>query len=334
MCSLQGWFRLEGKLAALGVGDKPCYLASVSEQEPTIVRSTEFAELSALVAVAQERSFRRAAVKLNLTPSTLSHSLRSLEERLGVRLLVRTTRTVAPTEAGQALLDQIAPAFASIVAAVEGVNEFRDRPHGVVRLNVPMTAAITLLTPIFGAFARELPDVTLEVTVNEGFVDIIKGGFDAGIRIGEDLEQDMTAVRLTRDFRTAVVASPAYFEQRALPQSPYDLHAHRCIGYRLHGSGALFRWEFTRDGKQLTVAVAGPLILDSHELIIAAALDGVGLACVLEEAVADHLANGRLVRVLDEWCEPYPGFHLYYPMHRQGSRSLKALVDMLRARAG
>jgi DNA-binding transcriptional LysR family regulator len=298
------------------------------------MRSTEFAELSAFVAVAQEKSFRRAAVKLNLTPSTLSHSLRALEGRLKVRLLARTTRTVAPTEAGQALLDRIAPAFADITAAVTDIHELSGQTQGRLRINVPFTAATMVMAPILGLFAQQWPDVTLEIVINEKFVDIVQEGFDAGIRIGDDVAQDMVGVRLTQDFRTAVVASPAYFETRPQPQTPYDLHDHLCVAQRQPGSGGLFRWEFVNEGRALTVAVDGPLILDSHDLMISAALQGVGLACVLEHVVADHIASGRLVQILRPWCETYPGFYLYYPRHRQGSASLRALVDILRRQAG
>jgi DNA-binding transcriptional LysR family regulator len=295
------------------------------------MRANELAELTALVAIAEERSFRRAAARLNLTPSTLSHSLRALEERLGVRLLNRTTRTVAPTDAGRALLETIAPAFASIEAAVEEVNAFRSRPHGTVRLNVPRMAAGLVLAPRFGAFARAYPDVTLEVSIDDGFTDIVRGGYDAGVRLGESLAQDMTAVQLTADFRAAIVASPDYLAEHPAPQTPNDLHHHRCIGYRLPASGVLYRWEFERDGRPITVSVSGPLILDTEELMISAALDGVGLACVTEVSVAEALASGRLVRVLDEWCPSYPGFFLYYPRNRQGSASLRALIEILKA---
>lgn len=293
------------------------------------MRANELAELSAFVAVAEERSFRRAAARLNLMPSTLSHSMRSLEERLGVRLLNRTTRTVSPTDAGQALLAQIAPAFAKIETAVEGVNAFRAKPHGTVRLNVPHMAATMVLAPIVRRFALDYPDVTLEVAANDAFLDIVSERFDAGIRLGESLERDMIAVRVSPDFRTAIVCSPDYLARHPAPETPQDLHRHRCIGYRA-ASGTIYRWEFERNGEPVVVQVSGPLVVDAPDLMISAALDGVGLAYATESAVAEHLASGRLARVLEDWSPTFPGFFLYYPGRRQTSAALRALVDMLR----
>jgi DNA-binding transcriptional LysR family regulator len=293
------------------------------------MRANELAELSAFVAVAEARSFRRAAARLNLTPSTLSHALRSLEERLGVRLLNRTTRTVSPTEAGHALLKQIAPAFASIETAVESVNAFRNKPHGTIRLNVPHLAATMVLAPVLRRFALDYPDVTLEVAANDAFIDIVDEGFDAGIRLGESLDQDMTAVRVSPDFKTAIVGSPDYFTRHPVPETPHDLQNQPCIGYRA-ASGTLYRWEFEKDGKPLTVQVSGPLVIDAPGLMISAALDGVGLAYATESVVADHLASGRLIRVLEDWSPSFPGFYLYYPGRRQTSAALRVLVEMLR----
>jgi DNA-binding transcriptional LysR family regulator len=293
------------------------------------MRANEFAELTAFVAVAEARSFRRAAIRLNLTPSTLSHSLRALEERLGVKLLNRTTRTVSTTDAGRALLAELAPAFATIETAVEGVNAYRARPHGTVRLNVPHMAAIMVLAPILGRFARDYPDVMLEIAANDAFIDIVREGFDAGIRLGESLDQDMIAMRVSPDFRTAIVGSPDYFATHPAPETPHDLHKHLCIGYRA-ARGDLYRWEFEKDGKPLAVQVAGPLIIDSPNLLISAALDGVGLAFATESVVADHLASGRLVRALEDWSPSFPGFFLYYPGRRQTSAALRALLSMVR----
>ncbi|HEV2566336.1 MAG TPA: LysR substrate-binding domain-containing protein [Microvirga sp.] len=293
------------------------------------MRANELAELSAFVAVAEARSFRRAAARLNLTPSTLSHSLRSLEERLGVRLLNRTTRTVSPTDAGHALLKQIAPAFASIETAVEAVNAFRLKPHGTIRLNVPHLAATMVLAPVLRRFALDYPDVTLEVAANDAFIDIVAEGFDAGIRLGESLDQDMTAVRVSPDFRTAIVGSPDYFTRHPVPETPHDLQTQPCIGYRA-ANGTLYRWEFEKDGKPLTVQVSGPLVIDAPTLMISAALDGVGLAYATESVVADHLASGRLIRVLEDWSPSFPGFYLYYPGRRQTSAALRVLAEMLR----
>jgi DNA-binding transcriptional LysR family regulator len=295
------------------------------------MRANELAELTAFVAVAEERSFRRAAARLNLMPSTLSHSLRSLEERLGVKLLNRTTRTVSPTDAGHSLLAEIAPAFASIETAVEGINAFRAKPHGVVRLNVPHMAAAMVLGPIVGRFAKNYPDVTLEVAANDAFIDIVREGFDAGIRLGESLDQDMVAVRVSPDFKSAIVGSPAYFARYPIPGTPHDLQEHLCIGYRA-AAGTLYRWEFEKNGKPLTVQVSGPLIIDAPDLMISAALDGVGLAFATEQAISGHLASGRLVRVLEDWSLSFPGFFLYYPGRRQTSAALRALIETIRSR--
>jgi DNA-binding transcriptional LysR family regulator len=298
-----------------------------------MMRAAQLAELTAFVVVAEERSFRRGAARLELKPSTVSHSLRSLEERLGVRLLNRTTRTVAPTEAGALLLAQLGPAFQTIGSAVEGVNAFRSRPHGTLRLNVPRLAGRMVLAPLFGAFTRAYPDVTLEITMNDGFVDIVRDGYDAGIRLGESLEQDMIAVKVAGPMRAAVVASPEYLARAPKLVTPQDLHRHTCINRRRIAGGTLYRWEFAKGSKRLTILVDGPLILDDDQLMIDAALSSVGLAYVGEPAVTDHIASGRLVRVLEDWCPPFPGFFLYYPRHRQTSASLSALVGMLRQAA-
>lgn len=295
------------------------------------MRANEYAELAAFVAISEERSFRRAAARLNLTPSTLSHSLRALEERLGVRLLNRTTRTVSPTDAGQALFEKVAPAFTNIDAAIEGINAYRLQPHGVIRLNVPRMAATLVLAPAFRRFARTFPDVTLEVAINDGFVDIVGEGFDAGIRLGQSVDQDMTVVRVTPDFKIAILGSPDYFASHPAPKSPQDLHNHLCIGRREIASGALYRWEFEQDGKPMVVQVSGPLVLDTPDLMISAALDGVGLIySALGAPTAEHIATGRLVRVLEEWSPTIPGFFIYFPGSRQISAALRALLSMLR----
>jgi len=295
-----------------------------------MMRTGDYGELAAFVAIAEEGGFRRAAARLDLKPSTLSHSLRSLEGKLGVRLINRTTRTISLTEAGHALLRQIGPAFSSIETAVETINGFRDHPAGTIRISVPRTVAARVLAPKFRAFSDRYPDVTLEVAAQNGFVDIVRQGFDAGIRLGESLERDMIAVRVTPDLNTAVVASPDYFSRFPPPATPRDLHRHRCIGIRMIASGALYRWEFEKNGRALSVAVNGPLVLDDPDLILNAALDGVGLAYSIEQDIAEHLASGRLVRVLDDWCPPYPGFFLYYPSRRQTPAALRALVDALK----
>ncbi len=295
------------------------------------MRSNHFAELQAFIAIAEERSFRRAAARLSLTSSTLSHALRSLEDRMGVQLIARTTRTVEPTQAGAALLAELTPAVQAMEAAVEAVNAFRARPQGMVRLTVPRTAATMVVAPRLAAFAEACPEVTLEVTVDDRFVDIVREGYDGGIRLGESLERDMTAVRLTGDLRGAAVASPAYFARRPPPRTPHDLAAHRCVNRRLVGSGALYRWEFAHGAKRMTVLPDGPLILNADDTMVAAALAGIGIAMLSEADVAPHLAAGRLVRVLEDWCPPIPGFFLYYPRSRQSSASLRALIEVLQA---
>ncbi len=295
------------------------------------MRTNELGELTAFVAVAEERSFRRAAARLNLTPSTLSHSLRSLEERLGVRLLNRTTRTVSPTAAGRALLEKIAPAFSTIVEAVEDVNAFRQHPHGSLRISSPRIAYQMVFTPIFQQFSRSFPDITLEISLNDSFVDIVKEGFDAGIRLRTDIPQDMNAVRVTQDLTAAVYGSPDYFRRFPLPKTPQDLQQHLCIGRRAISSGNLYRWEFAKDGKQVAIPVSGPLVLDTVDMMIDVALQGIGLVYAPDsEENRQHVAAGRLVRVLADWSPTVPGFCLYFSGHRQMPAALKALIATIR----
>ena len=294
-----------------------------------MVRASHFAEYQAFVAIAEERSFRRAAARLGLTPSTLSHSLRSLEERLGVQLLARTTRSVAPTAAGAALLADLRPALSGIDHALEAVNEFRDTPVGELRISVPRTAAWQIVAPRLAIFAERHPTVTLEVIVDDRFVDLVRDGFDAGIRLGMSVERDMVAVRLTPDQRGAVVGSPAYFAGALPPVTPRDLHAHRCIRRRAVGSGALIKWPFAKGPEQRDVAVEGPLVLDGDELMLEAALGGAGLALVSEALAAAHVRAGRLVRVLEDWCPPAYSYFLYHPRTASRSAAMKALIDVL-----
>jgi DNA-binding transcriptional LysR family regulator len=296
---------------------------------PTIVRGTEYAELSAFVAVTKERSFRRAPNRLGLLPSALSHTIRELEERLGAKLLNRTTRSIAPTEAGRELYDRLVPAFADIAGALEVVRAFGVRPSGTVRLNLPKLAANMILAPALGRFAREHPQVHLELAVDDGLTDIVASGLDAGIRPGELILRDMVAVRVTPDLRSAVVASPSYLALHPGPQTPRDLKDHVCINYRFAASGALYRWPFAKDGESLDVAVEGSLTLNDMDLVRTAALDGAGLACTLEYSVDEDLASGRLVRLLDDWCQTFPGFFLYYPEQRRISPALRVLIDFL-----
>lgn len=299
-----------------------------------MLRGADYAELAAFAAVAEARSFARAAQRLEISRAALSHAIRSLEERLGARLLNRTTRSVALSEAGRSLLHQLAPALAEIAGAVDGLNAFRDRPAGTVRLNLPRLAAEIALVPDLQAFAAAFPEVRLDLTVDDGLTDIVAGGFDAGIRPGELVQRDMVAVRITPDLRNAIVGSPGYFASRPIPRSPRDLADHACINYRWAGSGALFRWPFAKDGESLHVAVDGPLAVNDSGLTVAAALAGAGLACTLEAHAAPFLASGRLVRVLEDWCASSPGFFLYYPSRRQMAPAFRALLDFLKSRAG
>ncbi|MGK5027926.1 LysR family transcriptional regulator [Janthinobacterium sp. RB2R34] len=287
-------------------------------------------ELNGFVLVARERSFRRASAILNVTPSALSHALRSLEQRIGVRLLHRTTRQVGLTEAGQVLYDQVEPALQAIGIALDSINAFRDHPCGQVRINVPYLAAEMVLARRFGEFTRTYPDIRLDMAINDHFVDIVKEGYDAGIRLGDSVAKEMVAVRVTPDLRTAIVASPVYWAAHPAPRTPKDLLRHRCISFRAGSSGSLYPWEFEKDGKTLTLQLGGPLVLDNNDMMIAAALDGVGVAPIVESTIENELREGSLVQVLSEWSPYFPGFFLYYPGRRQHSSALRAVVDFLR----
>ena len=290
----------------------------------------ELSVLSAFLAVAEERSFTRAAKRLGVSPSALSHAVRGLEEQIGVRLLARTTRSVAPTEAGAQFIARLGPALADIRGALDQVSGFRDRPAGRVRLVASRLAARMVLAPKLGQFAREYPDVVLDVTTTEeGRLDLVGAGFDAGIHLGEFIERDMVAVRVSKDQRAAIVGAPGYWASHARPKSPRDLTSHRCLNFR-HGSSGVYQWEFDKGRKSLAVAVHGPLVVDDVEVMIQAAIDGTGLAFTLEDHVRSHLATGALVRVLDDWCPPFAGYFLYYPSRRQQPPALSALIETLR----
>lgn len=295
------------------------------------MRSTEYLELSTFIAIAQDLSFRRAAARLEVSPSAISHMLRALENRLGVKLLHRTTRSVALTEAGFRLLKRIEPAFAEITGAVEEAIFSADRPAGTVRLSVPKVAAQMVLAPMLGTFARAYPDVRLEVVVDDNLIDIVAGGFDAGIRLNESVQRDMVAVRVSHELRGVVVGSPDYFANHPIPQEPTDLEAHRCLHYRLPTGGTLLSWDFKRREVKYELAFPGPLATNDPDMLIAAVLDGTGLACLTEATVAHHIEAGRLIRVLDEWCQPFPGWYLYFPRSRQMAPSLRAFVNHLSA---
>ena len=286
-------------------------------------------QLAVLATVAQCGSFRGAAKELAIAPSAVSHAVASLEARLGVRLLARSTRSVAATEAGAQLLERLRPALSEIDLALESAIESRDRPAGNLRLTVPRTAAQLTLAPRLGAFARAFPDIVLEIVVEDRFTDMVEGGFDAGVRLGESLQRDMIAVRIGPDIRGAVVGAPSYFEAMPRPGHPRDLADHRCIRFRF-SSGILYRWEFEKDGEEIEIAAQGPLILDEDNLIAQAAVDGAGLAFVFEDYVRGPLADGRLIRVLEDWCPVFEGFFVYYPSRRQMRPALRAFVDFFK----
>jgi DNA-binding transcriptional LysR family regulator len=297
------------------------------------MRGAEYGELRAFAAVAQERSFRKAAARLGVTPSALSHVIRALEERLGAKLLHRTTRSVAPTEAGAVLLGRLLPAMEEMAQAVREVGAFSDHPRGRLRLNLPRLAAEAIFVPRLEAFTRLYPDIVLDLVIDDHMADIVAEGFDAGIRSGAHVHGDMIAVRLTPDLRVAVVASPAYLAARTVPATPHDLREHRCINYRWGQDGAVYRWGFARAGEALEVRVDATITVNDTNLITEFALGGLGFAYMLEDVVAPHVAAGRLVRVLEEWCQPSSGFHLYYSGRRHMSAPLRALVDFFRYKA-
>ena len=297
------------------------------------MRRDELDVLAAFLAVADERSFTKAAKRLGVSPSALSHSLRGLEERIGVRLLARTTRSVSTTEAGDLLLARLRPALGDIERALALVAGLREQPAGRLRLLVPRVAARMLLAPRLAEFTARYPDVVLDVTTDDSLLDIVAGRFDAGIHLGEFLQRDMVAVRVSREQRAAIVGSPGYFATHPPPQTPRDLVQHRCLNIRM-GAEGVYRWEFDKGSESLTVGVEGPLETDDFQLTRLAALEGVGLAYAFEEEVAPHLASGALVRVLEDWCPPFPGFYLYYPSRRQQTPALAALVEALRLSSG
>lgn len=286
-------------------------------------------DLAAFVRVAELRSFRRAAQALGVSPSALSHTLRNIETKLGVRLLHRTTRSVAPTEAGERLLERLRPALDDIDGALAELKDFRDRPAGRLRINTSRSAARFLIAPRLGAFTKAYPEVRVEIVTDDALADIVAAGCDAGVRLDEALQPDMVAVRLGGPQRMVVVGSPDYLDRAGIPREPADLARHACFRMRLP-SGALFPWEFERDGQTLRVDVAGPLIVDDIHVQLRAALDGAGLADVFEAHVRDDIAAGRLRTVLDNWRPPFPGFFLYYPSRRQVSPALRAFIDHMR----
>ncbi|QEI06617.1 LysR family transcriptional regulator [Pigmentiphaga aceris] len=289
-------------------------------------------DLQAFLAVARDQSFTKAAARLGITPSAVSHTIRALEERLGVRLLARTTRNVSPTEAGERLMRSIAPLFDQIAAEVDALSELRDKPRGTIRVTCTDDSLELCVRPMLAKFLAEYPDITLEFYVDYGFTNVVEERFDAGIRMGEAISKDMVAARIGPDWRLALVASPGYFEKNPVPATPHELTKYACINIRHRPAGSVYAWEFAKDGDEFTVRVEGQLVFNSMMHVLNAALDGIGLAYVPEQLVAPYLADGRLKEVLAEWCPTFQGFHLYYPNRRQASPAFSAFVDALRYR--
>lgn len=290
-------------------------------------------DLLAFRAVAQARSFTRAAAQLGVSQSALSQTVRGLEARLGLRLLTRTTRSVAPTEAGERLLRTVSPAFDQIDAGLTALSELRAKPAGTIRLTATENAARAVLLPALARLLPDYPDIRVEIAVDYGLTDIVAERFDAGVRPGETVAKDMIAVRIGPDTRMAVVGAPSYLAKRPPPESPQDLTAHACINLRLPTHGGLYAWEFEKGGRELRVRVEGQLVFNATALILDAALAGLGLAYLPEEQVRTPLAEGRLVLVLADWCEPFSGYHLYYPSRRQPTPAFALLVEALRYRS-
>lgn len=289
-------------------------------------------DLAAFVSVAREGSFTRAAAQLGVSQSALSQTIRGLEERLGLRLLTRTTRRVAPTDAGERLLAAVGPRLEGIEADLDALSALRDKPSGTIRITASEHAADSILLPKLVALLPAYPDIKVEINTDYRMVDIVEQRFDAGVRLGEQVAKDMIAVRVGPDVRMAVVGAPAYFARRPVPKKPQDLMEHDCINVRLPTHGGLLPWDFRKGRQELNVRVEGTLVFNGFPQILKAALAGMGLAFTLEEVVEQHIAEGRLVRVLDDWCAPFPGYHLYYPSRRQTSPAFALVVDALRYR--
>jgi DNA-binding transcriptional LysR family regulator len=288
----------------------------------------DLGELAAFATVAEERSFTRAAARLGISQSALSHSIRSLEKRLGLQLLARTTRSVSPTAAGTVLLQDLHPALERIERSLAEARKQRESPAGRIRLIIPRTAAYMVLLPKLAQFASTYPEIVLEVTSSNDPVDLVAGGYDAGVQIGEFIQRDMIAVRVSKDLRLAIVGSPEYFKSRKLPRTPRDLKDHACIGFRF--SSGIYRWEFEKGRKALTVNPLGPATFDDPDLVIRAVLNGVGIGSAMEDSLAEMISNGRLVQVLRDWCPTFPGYFLYYPSRRNQPAALSALINTLR----
>lgn len=292
----------------------------------------EFGDLAAFVAVAEERSFTRAAARIGTSQSALSYTVRRLEERLGIRLLARTTRNIALTEAGAKLLSRLKPAFEDVRHSLESLDELREKPAGTIRITSSRSPADLILMPVVRRLLAEYPDLHVEISVDQKLTDIVGEGFDAGIRLGEQVEKDMIAARISPDLQMMVVGSPAYFKRHGKPKTPHDLTGHVCINLRLPTKGGLYSWEFEKKGRPLNVRVEGQFTCNDVPMIIDTASSGLGLACLPNDTVQHAVDDGRLVRVLDDWCPSFPGYHLYYPSRRQNSPAFNLLVDALRYR--
>tara|TARA_Y100001968_G_scaffold280606_1_gene277289 strand:+ start:1753 stop:2643 length:891 start_codon:yes stop_codon:yes gene_type:complete len=289
-------------------------------------------EILAFIAVARERSFTRAAARLGVTQSALSHSMRALEERLGIRLLTRTTRNVSTTEAGERILQRIAPRFEDIDTELEMLSELTSKPAGLVRISCSDHAAFNLVWPKLSPLLEEYPDIQLEINVENGFTNIVSSRFDAGIRLGEAVEKDMIAVRVGPAMRMAMVATPDYLAQHGPPSSPEELTEHKCISLRLISAGRVYDWELDDGERQVKVKSKGQVIFNHPALICKAALEGFGLAFLPEDMFSAALAEGKLIRVMEEWCQPFPGYHLYYPNRNNHSPAFAAVIERLRYR--
>jgi DNA-binding transcriptional LysR family regulator len=293
----------------------------------------ELNDLLSFLAVARERNFTRAAAKLGVSQSALSQTVRGLEARLGLRLLTRTTRSVAPTEAGERLLRAVGPRLDEIEGELAALSALREKPSGIVRITTGEHAAETILWPALTKLLPDYPDIQVEIFLDSGLTDIVAGRYDAGIRFGEQIEKDMVAVRIGPDVSMAVVGAASYFANRPQPKAPQDLTGHSCINLRLPTLGGIYAWEFEKRGRELKARVEGQLVFNSITPIVRAALAGFGLAYVPEDLVQTHLAEGRLTRVLADWCPPFSGYHLYYPSRRQPTPAFALLVEALRYRA-
>lgn len=292
----------------------------------------ELGDLAAFLAVGEEKSFTRAAARLGTSQSSLSHTVKRLEARLELRLLTRTTRSVSLTEAGERLMETLRPAFDSIDSRLAALSELREKPAGTLRITTGDHAARTILWPALSRLLPRFPDIKVEVTIDYGLIDIVAERYDAGIRYGEQVAKDMIAVPIAPDARMALVGAPSYFANRPRPKTPHDLTQHNCINLRLPTHGGLYAWEFEKGGRPLNVRVEGQLVFNTIDMVLKAALAGFGLAHVPEDIVMSEIDKGRLVRVLGDWCPPFPGYHLYYPSRRQGSSALSLLVEALRYR--